>query len=133
MVVDLEFNTVKTNCLTVKRITKEQLQQMDYSDLLQHEVSFTILLNKQVYFHDDYFCILELVSNLIKWQTTQPISDFSHEALDTEDNPLISFHSSPLGWILYSPWGNFDASSLYVSDLELISAVNSLIQDYVDC
>ncbi len=129
MLVDLEFNT---GCLTTKKITKDQLLQMDCLSLLQREVSFTIYLNKQVYFHDDYFCILEFVYNLVKWQASQPISDFSHIAMDTEDNPLISFHPSPLGWTIYSPWCNFDASSLYVSELELVSAVNSLIQDYVE-
>ncbi len=114
------------------KMTITQLKHMQYSMLLQRETSFSIYLNGQEYFHDDYFCIFEFLQTLVNWHEPLLQPELNYIAIDSEDNPIISFRRSEHGWSFSSPWANFDASLIWVSEEELIKAVDSLIQKYLE-
>lgn len=96
---------------------------VEYPNILDVVGDLTIEINKEIFFKQPYFPVLEFIRTLEKWDKE---SDMFYNCIETEDNPLISFIYSNRGWVVKSPWQLFESKELFSKE-ELLAAVNDLM------
>lgn len=111
-----------------ERTTKTVLKNMDLSELISYEVDFTIKINDIEFFSEPYFDVYEFLFYTEKWSRAEEVSDMHYIAIDTEDNPLISFLFTNEGWKIYSPWQLFQCNYTF-SKNELVDVCRKLMKN----
>jgi hypothetical protein len=94
-----------------------------YPDVLDVVGDLTIEINKEIFFKQPFFPVLEFVRTLEKWDKK---SNMFYNCIETDDNPLISFVKNKVGWVVKSPWQLFECKEL-ISSEELLVAINEFM------
>ena len=82
-----------------------------YPDLISDEVHFTIIIENRKFFEEPNFPIYEFMYFVDEW-IEEKLEDMNYIAIDTEDNPLISFIKRDGGYKINSPWQLFSYDKL---------------------
>lgn len=106
-----------------KTQNKVDFVAIGYPDILDVVGDLTIEINKELFFKQPYFPVLEFIRTLEKWDKE---SNMFYNCIETEDNPLISFIYCKRGWLIKSPWQLFESKEL-ISKEELLAAINDLM------
>lgn len=92
-----------------------------YPELLRDEVHFTIRIDNENFFNEPNFPIYEFMNYVDEW-IEKDLEDMNYIAIDTEENPLISFTKSEEGYKIISPWQLFACERLMTRN-EIIEAI----------
>ena len=93
---------------------------------LEYEGKFKILINGEIFFHDDFFVVCEFLEAALAWRQLPNNRPLHYNCIDTDDNPLISFvNIKDDEWKILSPWQRFRCNDLFTKK-ELACAVEQL-------
>ncbi len=94
-----------------------------YPEIIDVIGDLIIEINNGIYFKEPYFPILEIIRTLEKWDK---VSNMLYNCIETDNNPLISFIFTNVGWLVKSPWELFKCKELFSKE-ELLTAISDLI------
>lgn len=117
----LEFCVENTDGLP----EKVNLKNMKEIERIKYDLPFTIRINGNVYFYDEYFTILDFLFTAMCWQKNCENKELLYNSPDTDDNPLISFKCIGQAWYIESPWEKF-ACDKFLTKNDLFNAINEL-------
>ncbi|MBE6616776.1 MAG: hypothetical protein E7627_02350 [Ruminococcaceae bacterium] len=83
-----------------------------YPDMLQREVSFSIKINGELFFQEPNFSIDEFIFFVDDWMDKKT-EEMLYNAVDTDDNPLISFIKNENKWEIHSAWELFECKEKF--------------------
>ena len=95
-----------------------------YPDLIKDEVHFIIRVEDKLFFEEPNFSIYEFMCFVDEW-IEKNLDDMKYIAIDTDDNPLISFIKDDGGYKINSPWQLFSCEKL-ISREEIEEAILKL-------
>lgn len=127
----------RDDMLTFELDAKEKLAmsvfvKMGTYDIMQDERNFKIYIDGRLFYHNEYFSILEFCTYVVKWLKREERwlkrkkNDFAYNTMGTEENPHIAFRIVEGGWKMESVWQQFDCEKTF-SDEEVKTFINKII------
>lgn len=117
----LEFRAMQTDILP-KNIAFELIKEQDR---IKYDLPFEILINKKVFFFDEYFTILDFIYSVLCWQKKDIVCDMTYNSYDTDENPLISFIYDGGDFFISSPWQLFECEMRFTKE-QILDAIDEL-------
>lgn len=100
-----------------------------YPDLLQICGDFQIIVDKQIFFSQPQFPILEFCGAVRKWEKSHlRMRNMYYSSVETDNNPLICFIRTNRMWKIQSPWELFNSKILF-SRAEISASLNALYKN----
>lgn len=106
------------------------LKYNEYPEMLLIEGDFKITINKELFFDEPYFPIIEFMKVVLPWMNTDETTPMLYNTVEAEENPLISFTKTIDGWNVFSPWQEYNCN-LCFSKEELAAAIIELKQNLI--
>lgn len=106
------------------------LKYNEYPEILLIVGEFKIIINKETFFAEPYFPILEFMKVALRWVNIDETTPMIYNTVETEENPLISFTKTIDGWNIFSPWQEFNCNLCFSKD-ELAIAIIQLKQNLI--
>ena len=106
------------------------LKYNEYPEMLLIVGDFKIIINKELFFSEPYFPILEFMKVALSWVHNDENTPMLYNSVETEENPLISFAKVADSWNIFSPWQKYNCN-LYFSKEELATAIIELKQNLI--
>lgn len=127
----IQFDCMITDCNIQDQMISKYIE---YPELLSIVGDFKITIDRNTFFEQPYFPVIEFVRIASSWMNNDLDVPMLYHSVETEDNPLISFTKTTNGWNITSPWQEYSCD-LYFSKEELTTAIinlkQSLIRQYI--
>lgn len=89
-------------------INKNKIEKGDMTEILKVESQFKIIIDRRVFFNDDYFPILEFFYQFDNWiNSNSQISKFEYESIESDEKPIVAFFKRDNKWNIFSVWQNY--------------------------
>ena len=98
---------------------------MDIIELLSVECDFCVEVNRKNFFKQSFFPILEFLNCYLKWDKC---CDFVYNAIESAENPMLSFKKQLNFWKIDSVWKQFNCEANFAIN-DFIIAANALCYD----
>ena len=120
------FNLTNPDGVIIKNSLNEYSDT--YPEIITLCGEFTIIIDRNKFFYEPQFPILEFLFNVTKWIKEPQKKNMLYSSVETDDNPVISFVAVGDKWRISSEWQLFESEYLFTIE-EIHSEINSLIID----
>ena len=114
------------------QITSTPIEDQKQYFIAYLEGVLKIFLKGELFFNSSDILVAELGLNLKNWIDTinsGSLLDFHYETMDSDENPILSFkYKGKEGFIIESPWQEFEASDIIVKKENLIQEVKAFLK-----